>query len=359
MSLCWPLQMPPTPKAVLISLADNANDQGVCWPSIATISERTCFSERAVQNAIKWLESVGALRADRSNGRHTSYTVTPALFRGETCSEFHYVYKIVHKPSGKFYIGVRTSLVSPSDDDYFGSGACREWLESERANCVKEILGEFPSRREAASAESLALQVAISDQKCLNRKVTNPENAGGGRLETPAADAPRISSTPHQMHHTPAGDAPDPRRRCVGPPQEVPTNRKEPSLEPSGNRKGKERDDLIGISELVDDGVDARHAKDWLTLRKAKRLPLTPSAWSMTKDEAAKVGLSPAQAVAAAVGSNWVGFKAAWWQRAQGVGQPTRASPPSRQSESDRRINEFLNGTTPDDSNTIDMETIR
>lgn len=39
--------------------------------------------------------------------------------------------------------------------------------------------------------------------------------------------------------------------------------------------------------------------------------------------------------------------------------QPARASPLSRQSESDRRINEFLNGSLPDDGNTIDMETLR
>lgn len=270
MSLCWPLQMPPTPKAVLISLADNANDQGVCWPSIPTICKRTCFSERAVRDAIKWLEEARALRADRSTGRSTSYTVTP---------------------------------------------------------------GDYDEAAAHPGSTCRGTQAADA---------------------TPANGAPR-----QQMPGTPAGGAAPPRQEVPEPRQEVPPNRKEPSLEPSGNRKGKERDDLIGIPELVEDGVDARHAKDWLTLRKAKRLPLTPSAWSMTKDEAAKVGLSPAQAVAAAVGSNWVGFKAAWWQRAQGVGQPTRASPLSRQSESDRRINEFLNDPLPDDGNTIDMEAIR
>lgn len=75
MAKCWPLQMPPTPKAVLISLADNANDAGVCWPSIPTICQRTCLSERTVHGAIKWLEANGHLRADRSNGRHTRYIV--------------------------------------------------------------------------------------------------------------------------------------------------------------------------------------------------------------------------------------------------------------------------------------------
>jgi hypothetical protein len=80
MDLCWPLQMPPTQKAVLISLADNANDVGLCWPSISTISERTCFGRTAVMAAIAWLEEGCALKADRSNGRHTTYVVTPESF---------------------------------------------------------------------------------------------------------------------------------------------------------------------------------------------------------------------------------------------------------------------------------------
>jgi len=78
MALCWPLKMPPTPKSVLISLADNANDQGFCWPSISTICDRTCFSKRAVIDAIAWLEQQGILAADRTNGRHTTYVVTPS-----------------------------------------------------------------------------------------------------------------------------------------------------------------------------------------------------------------------------------------------------------------------------------------
>lgn len=76
MSLCWPLQMPSTAKSVLISLADNANDAGHCWPSIPAIAKRTCFSERAVTNAIHWLEKNDFLIADRDNGRHTKYQLT-------------------------------------------------------------------------------------------------------------------------------------------------------------------------------------------------------------------------------------------------------------------------------------------
>lgn len=85
MAQCWPLQVPPVAKAVLMSLADNANDHGSCWPSISKICERTCYGRTAVIDAIKVLEGLGLLEADRSNGRHTRYVIhpkalTPGLF---------------------------------------------------------------------------------------------------------------------------------------------------------------------------------------------------------------------------------------------------------------------------------------
>lgn len=69
--------MTPAQKAVLISLADNASDEGVCWPSINTIAKRTCLSERAVRGAVRWLESAGLLRTDHRKGRASCYIITP------------------------------------------------------------------------------------------------------------------------------------------------------------------------------------------------------------------------------------------------------------------------------------------
>lgn len=81
MSLCWPLQgMSGPQKAVLISLADNANDEGVCWPSVARIAERTCLGERTVQSAIRWLGVSGILSFRERMGRSTMYTLTPAAY---------------------------------------------------------------------------------------------------------------------------------------------------------------------------------------------------------------------------------------------------------------------------------------
>lgn len=87
MSACWPLRMPPPAKAVLISLADMANDEGYCWPSIERLCERTCFGRTAVIDAIYWLETHAVLKAHRTNGRKTTYTVTPGQFSEEETVE--------------------------------------------------------------------------------------------------------------------------------------------------------------------------------------------------------------------------------------------------------------------------------
>lgn len=84
MTACWPLQgMNASQKAVLISLADNANDEGVCWPSIDYIATRTCLSVRAVQNAIKYLQKVGLLVVSDRNGRSNIYTIKTDGYTGD------------------------------------------------------------------------------------------------------------------------------------------------------------------------------------------------------------------------------------------------------------------------------------
>ena len=87
MGLCWPLTMRPPPKAVLVALADMANDEGFCWPSIERLCERTCYGRTAVIEAIGWLESVGIVRANRTNGRKTTYWVEPEKFAANAAGE--------------------------------------------------------------------------------------------------------------------------------------------------------------------------------------------------------------------------------------------------------------------------------
>lgn len=65
----------PVAKIVLLKLADQANDSGVCWPSRATIADHTNASERTISRKIGYLAECGLLeirRRERADGGQTS-----------------------------------------------------------------------------------------------------------------------------------------------------------------------------------------------------------------------------------------------------------------------------------------------
>jgi hypothetical protein len=62
-------------KLVLLSLADNANDAGVCWPSVQTIARRGSMTDRAVFKILARLEEQGYVSRATNPGRTSTYTV--------------------------------------------------------------------------------------------------------------------------------------------------------------------------------------------------------------------------------------------------------------------------------------------
>ena len=67
----WELDILPGPKFVLVSLADQANDRGACWPSIPQIAIRCGMSERSVSRHLQSLESQNIIRREFVAGRGT------------------------------------------------------------------------------------------------------------------------------------------------------------------------------------------------------------------------------------------------------------------------------------------------
>lgn len=55
----------PLRKLVLLKLADNASDQGECWPSVPYIADQCEISERSVQNHIQQLVKDGLVRIEK------------------------------------------------------------------------------------------------------------------------------------------------------------------------------------------------------------------------------------------------------------------------------------------------------
>lgn len=297
MSQCWPLAgMSPAQKAVLISLADQANDDGYCWPSVGTISKRTCLSERAVQGAIKWLHSAGLLTSDERRGTSSVYRITPAAYVGATLAEWHYVYMVAHPATGRFYIGSRTSSRAPEIDEYMGSGAHLRDIPA--AECVKTILSTHTSRDEANRAESAAIAASISNPLCVNKKVTNPSNAGGGYIPPqemrPADAAPRGAGNapppPQMLHPTPADAAP------------------KPSMNRQLNRKEPKDTRAVAQSFVLPDWIPVDTWAAFMETRKTKKAKSTDYALSLIVKSLADfkaAGHNPVDILNASIKAGW------------------------------------------------------
>lgn len=183
MTEAWKADMPSGRKFVLLSLCDNANDQGECFPSISMIAQRCSMGERTVQSHINDLEKMGILTRIERAGRSTIYRIDPRRFR------------------------------------------------------------------------------------------------------TPADSAP-----PQISHPTPADFAP--------------ITIKEPSIEPKGNPKNSALACPSDVPQQVWD--------DFLSIRKAKKSPLTSTALEGIRAEAAKAGMTLDAALAMCCVRGWAGFKHSW-----------------------------------------------
>jgi DNA-binding transcriptional regulator YhcF (GntR family) len=53
MNWAWELRLSPGPKLIMMALADAADDDGVCWPSVARLASKCCVSTRTVRRVIQ------------------------------------------------------------------------------------------------------------------------------------------------------------------------------------------------------------------------------------------------------------------------------------------------------------------
>jgi len=109
--------------------------------------------------------------------------------------------------------------------------------------------------------------------------------------------------------------------------QEPVTSNQDIKTIPDGIAK-KDGDNLpkaFGVAWLVEKGIDEQDAIDWLKVRKTKRAPLTLSAWKLLETEAAKAGITTAQAVHIAAEKSWQSFVAEYMQNSKPAQGKTNA----------------------------------
>lgn len=161
----------PSPaKFVLFALADNANEQGIAYPSVALIGDKTSQDRKTVLSSLKYLESVGLLR---DTGKRVGRTKQVQVFQivGIPNSEFHYVYTFTDSKTGEFYSGVRSCPIDPKADTIYTGTS--KWIYNARstgAQLEKSIVGEFGTRIEAEYHSLQLLKQHEKNELCRNRK---------------------------------------------------------------------------------------------------------------------------------------------------------------------------------------------
>jgi hypothetical protein len=89
MNWAWRQALTPTLKLVLMALADAADDQGICWPSVSTPAKKSTVSTRTVRRSLRVLIDSGMLIAEtrqRRDGSSTSNRYRLLIVGGDNLS---------------------------------------------------------------------------------------------------------------------------------------------------------------------------------------------------------------------------------------------------------------------------------
>ncbi|ENY1145333.1 replication protein [Neisseria gonorrhoeae] len=129
-----------------------------------------------------------------------------------------------------------------------------------------------------------------------NGGTTTPKNWGSTKHTT------KPTNTKHSISASAAADAP----LSAEPPE---SGKRAPAAK--AKKTGRHETEL---SLLADYGITGQAAEDFLTVRKAKRQPLTETAVRLIAADAEKCGMTALQAAEYAIASGWGSFRADWLQ---------------------------------------------
>lgn len=87
MTLVWASDVPSPKRMTLLALADAANDDGVCWPSIRHLASKTQAGESTVRRHLQALEEDGLLSSQQRFNASAVYRIDVAALQARPAPE--------------------------------------------------------------------------------------------------------------------------------------------------------------------------------------------------------------------------------------------------------------------------------
>ncbi|MCH8723183.1 helix-turn-helix domain-containing protein [Neisseria gonorrhoeae] len=288
MGMAFKTGIPRGQRFVLVKLCDCANDEGLCYPSQETLAEDTGFAETAVRQHIKWLKDNNFIKsARRQRGRERKsdiYRINVALL--EKC----YAEAAKRKAARQAKMWEEPLDYEPSDfepSDYEPSDfEPSDYEPSDFDAKNHQILSDEPS--------DFALRTVRFCAKNHQILSGEPSDFDGSLYVEPSGSNARGARAPAGPH---------PAKPQTAPPETAPAAK--------AKKTGRHETEL---SLLAAYGITGQAAEDFLTVRKAKRQPLTETAVRLIAADAEKCGMTALQAAEYAIASGWGSFRADWLQ---------------------------------------------
>lgn len=285
----WDVEAAPLTKFVLVTLADYANHDGGCFPSIGRLAQRTCMSERSVQRAVAELEANGVLT--RQLGRD-----------GRLWFYLNHNLPVVDVPKSSRETAptwLRAEVLAASELKCY-------WCQAEGTESFGPDLKPWTMDRLTPGRHGgkyVAGNVVLACRACNTRKGTTDPDAfrakmgGDGQAPVKKAGVTEGHTGVTESHRGGDGQAPH------GVTGRHPIRKREPSDEPSDEPGGGLQADLFNVPvselppELAQNAELVAAWAEWKAHRKQLRHAMTPI--STKKQVAEMVQWGPARSVAA------------------------------------------------------------
>lgn len=158
-------------KFLLVMLANYADKDGYCYPSIERLCQELSQNRKTVIKSIKSLIENGLLR---DTGRRIGFTKSVVIYQLVGLplqSGFHYVYRMENPETGEYYIGTRSSAILPHMDEYQGSGDWTREMREKGVFLTKKIIKIFSNSEECREYESdFFRSMDFDDGLCRNKQ---------------------------------------------------------------------------------------------------------------------------------------------------------------------------------------------
>lgn len=280
---------------VLLALAHCFNaETGECFPSTETIAKLARKSPRVVRQAIQALEQRGIISCKQSPGGVRRFTLSfDAIPLSET------------QPLSKTQGGTKTTVLPETTVH-----PCRKGQGTPAENARGPLSKTTAEQGIEQVSKQVTEQVFISRTSSTSAEETNtsvPDDVPAWVIDQQSSDSySEVASTSGGSSVSDCGSAVSSREDTLS----LTPN------EPPAPKKGAKRSNLAARPDDVSEEV----WKDYQTLRKAKRAPVTDTVINGLRREAGAAGITLEQAMTFCIERGYQGFKADWYKNAANVG---------------------------------------